>query len=513
MLTKEEELELQSLEAEEAGINPLNVVESAAQGATLSLGDELGAGINAGLDVMGVPGSGSMGNESFGQAYDRRLGSTSERMNEFSQEHPIVDIAAKMAGGGTLGAGKTLLQQAAVQAGLGGVESFGASEDKFTEEGAIDTTIGTGVAGGLSLLLGKLGRPARKLEDASTMSGRVSNKIGDVAERAETIADRRLITRAAETQNPVAKAVEAAQETIPLASDAPRIRNNLRKELNKAASESVGIPNPKGESLANTLDEARSFNSAAYKSVLDNTKIELPIDINTSLAEIINEDIKALGSSRDATNIVKKAMTRIANEIGADGKMGGKALQELRSEALAISRKAAASSDPNSSQLGKTVDKLVKVLDESIYTGLPDDDARMAWRKANEQFKAIKALEVRGVIHPATGDVSPHKLYSSLDKQFNGQIPQSHLADLTLLGKAPGMANSGTATRQLFGKLLTGGAGAGAVGASAAGLGFAPVASLAGSIGTSRGLSQISEHVPASMLGLLGGTTARSLDE
>ena len=123
-LTNEEELELQELEALEAGINPLNVLESAAQGATLSLGDELGAAVNAGLDYVGAPGAGITGNESLGQAFDRRLEETRERQSQFAEDHPVVDFGAKMAGGGLLGAGKTLLQQVEVQTGLGGIESL-----------------------------------------------------------------------------------------------------------------------------------------------------------------------------------------------------------------------------------------------------------------------------------------------------------------------------------------------------------------------------------------------------
>lgn len=518
-LTKAEEKELQDLEALQAqSINPLSVLEAASQGATLSLGDEIGAGINAGLDYMGIPGAGSQGNESYTQAFDRRLQETRDRQNQFSVEHGAIDIGAKIAGGLPLGAGKTLLEQVAYQGLLGGIESFGASEDKFSGKTTTDTAKGAGTSAAFSLMLGKLGRPARKLKDASRMTGRVSNEIADVAQRAETVANKRLITRAAETQTNTAKAIEAAQETIPFASDAPRIRNNLRKEINRAASESVGIANKKGESLANTLDEARSINRAAYKNVLDNTRVELPIDLNSDLAQIILEDVEALGSSRDAKNIVKKAMTRISRGVGLDGKMDGRSLQELRSEALAISRKTKLSADPNSNQLGKTVDKLVSTLDDAIYKGLPDDASRVKWRSANDQFKAIKLLETKGLIHKSTGDVSPHKLYSALDKQAGniGDIPQSNLVDLTLLGTAPGTANSGTATRQMLtntARTLTAGAGAGAAGAGAAGLGISPLLTLGGAIGGSRTLSNISENVPSGFLNYLGGSTARALDE
>lgn len=523
MLSREEEIELAELEALEAqatqeGVNPLQVLESASQGATLSLGDELGAGVNAGLDYMGFPGAGATGNESLGQAYDRRLEETRARQNQFATDHPAIDFGAKLVGGAPLGGGKNLLQQVAVQAGLGGAESFGASEDKFSEQGAIDTAIGAGTAGAFSGILGKMGRPKRQLKNPSMMTGRVSNEIADVAQRAEEVANRRLITRAAETQTAPTKAIEAMQETIPLASDAPRIRDNLRREINRAASESVGIPNPKGGSLANTLDEARSINNTAYNDVLDNTRVELPVDLNSDLANIILEDVEALGSSQDAKNIVKKAMSRIGSKTGFDGKMDGRELQKLRSEALAISRKAKLNTDPNSNQLEATVDKLVNKLDGAIYDGLPDDNARDAWRAANEQFKAIKLLETKGLIHKATGDVSPYKLYTALDKQAGniGRLPEGNLTDLSILGTAPGTANSGTATRQMLTKgagLLTGGAGAGAAGAAGAGLGVGPLLGLGGFIGGNRALSTISEHVPAGFLNYTGGSAARALEE
>ena len=252
--------------------------------------------------------------------------------------------------------------------------------------------------------------------------------------------------------------------------------------------------------------------------MLDNTRVELPIDINSDLAEIILEDVEALGSSQDAKNIVRKAMTRISTKTGFDGKMDGRELQKLRSEALAISRKAKLNTDPNSNQLEDTVDKLVNALDTAIYDGLPDDAARMKWRAANEQFKAIKLLETKGLIHKSTGDVSPHKLYSALDKQAGniGNIPQSNLADLSILGTAPGMANSGTATRQMLtnaARTLTAGAGAGAAGAGAAGLGVGPLLTLGSVLGGSRALSNISENIPAGFLNYTGGAAARSADE
>jgi hypothetical protein len=484
------------------------VIEGLAQGATTSLGEEVGSGVNAGIDqlgqLLGVDlGQGASGQESFGQAFDRRLGESRGRQRQFAGENRALDFGSRLlggiapslaTGGGTLGA------IAAKEAGLGALEGCGATEDKFSAQGALDTAIGGTLSGAATLGLGKLGRPSRMVD-------RVGQTISDVAERAEKRAGKRLITRAQEAGSITGDRVEAAIETIPLASSTRRIKDNFQKELTDKAIESIGQTASRSKKLTvDVLQDAKVGLGAKFNKIFSENKISVPKDFADTLIGIAENHSQKIGTSTDkkSINIVIDVADRIRAAMKG-GAVDGVSLQKIRSELLDLSRDATGTTK---TALKSTIGELTGFIDNTISAGL-DGKALSQWRKTNAQWKSLKALTANDfVVNPVTGDVSGKRLFAQLSKQAGGatQIPDSALGDLAKLSKIPGVGDSGTSGRQLLAQAITSSAGL------SSGLITGVLPQVLSSVAGIRLLDEVAQRAPARGLGLLAGATSRAGD-
>ena len=451
-------------------------LESFAQGATLSLGDELGAGVNAGIDQLGQAlgvdlGQGDSGSETMSQAFSRRLDETRARQKQFSTDEPVLDIGGRLVGGiGTSGltGGGRLLAIAAKEGGLGAIEGFGAAEDKLSSQALIDTAVSGTIGAALPASLGKIGRPGRVTKDPSRLSGRVSNEIGDVIARIEEKAGKRLATRAQEASSPAGKKIEAGLETIPFLSPTTKIKNNFFNELDKVSAESIGETLGKGKRMTtDTLLDAQDNLGAKFTDVFDKSNIAIPDNFDDKLIDIAGNHAQKIGTS--TTDAALDTVTDVSERItkAVDGSaINGKELQKVRSELLTLSRDA---NKAGNTALKDTYNDLSSLIDDTIEKGLPADKLT-AWRSTNEKWKALKALDVDGVVNAGDGGVSGLKLFRQLSKQAGGDknvkggIP---LNDLARFAKIADVPDSGTAARQLISgglrNILQGGAAGGAV--------------------------------------------------
>lgn len=158
--------------------------------------------------------------------------------------------------------------------------------------------------------------------------------------------------------------------------------------------------------------------------------------------------------------------------------MTGELYQDVRS---ILTRNAQSAFSSGDSQLGQSLKGIRDALDGAAERSVAAADSA-AWKEARNQYKALKAIQK--ATDTASGNISPLKLINELGrKNPNGMyfgIGDQTMPDLARVGKTfigDRLPDSGTAQRNFYMNLLTGGGGAlGALGVA----GAVPIAPLIG---------------------------------
>lgn len=149
-----------------------SALKGAEQGLTFGFADEIGAGIETGLDktqaLMNYFGladespsqvnarlkkegfTGDIGPTSAGEYFDKSLSENRKMYDEAKKANPKSFMGGNIAGGlapAVLTGGGSMGLQAAKGAAQGALAGFGNSEDKFSKQGLVDTAIGGGLGG------------------------------------------------------------------------------------------------------------------------------------------------------------------------------------------------------------------------------------------------------------------------------------------------------------------------------------------------------------------------------
>jgi len=238
----------------------LGITDRLSTATTLGLGDELGAGVNAGIDQIANTfgfdwGQGTMGDESFSQSYDRRVKSTRDRQEGFRQENPKTSLAVDVLGSlpatiATAGAAHPLVTQTA----LGATSGFGYGE------GLGDSLQRAGEGGLLSFGLSSMGfamqRPAtqrviaatadkalqaeKKLLSQRSTINNLKKKIyksGERVPRSVKAESKAIDRRLAETQKAIGDSMVAPLDTVATSSVGSRLASGAKNLTS-------GIPMP-----------------------------------------------------------------------------------------------------------------------------------------------------------------------------------------------------------------------------------------------------------------------------
>jgi len=501
-LSEAEKLELAALEQLEAesiapeqprpeqsgGDLALSGIETAANQMTAGFGDEIGAGINAAIDV----GTDYISGEPFSEAYTRRLEAVRERQKSLREDYPEVYYPSALAGGLALGAGMGG-NVVAREAALGAAEGFGSGE---TLEERVK---GAGMGFALSGATSKLGDVIGSVFQKPSASQRVADGIGEIAERVEKRAGKKLLTKAQITGSQTAKRIEAGLETLPVAGGATqRIKSDFQKELNRKAAQSIGIDADK--LTDDVISEASQKIDNLYTQATSANDIPVFPDAIMSMQDVIN-NVKKLPSRPDTAT---KIGDNIVDELSS-GTLTASRYNELSQDVRGALFKAQKAGDsPNARALGK----INEALDDIVQTGL-GDDALDQFKEARKLYRNFKLLTNKtGTINQATGDVSGKMLFNEMAKGGQGYKVSGELGDLARLSKIPGVGDSGTAQRLIPSLIATGIGTAGLAGAVDVSGG------MLGSIGAMRVVDELAQkgvpYVTEEGMGMLGGALQRA---
>lgn len=183
-------------------------------------------------------------------------------------------------------------------------------------------------------------------------------------------------------------------------------------------------------------------------------------------------------SSPTAKAAIDKALNLAARAEKQGGTIPGREYQTVRS---ALVKAADDAFGARNSELGQTLGAIREGLDDAAEASIKPEDAA-AWMKARSQWKLLKRVEKAA--DNASGNLSPKKFYNEMTrKDANAMIygrGNQTLPTLARVGKefiAEQVPNSGTAQRQMWQNMLSGGGGALGLGAAA---GMVPPAALLG---------------------------------
>ena len=494
-LSKAEQLELaalEQLEAETQAVEPVEqqeqtagqyaggALESLGQGLSLGFQDELTAGLTSAVT---------------GEDYENALRRTRLRQERFGELNPKTDIGARLAGNivtgiATGGVGGNVIAR---EAALGGIEGFGSAADDRLTGAAYGGAMGGAFAKGGDILGSVFSRPSA--------SQRVVDGIGEVAERAEKRAGKRLLTKAQRTGSASAKKIEAGLENLPIAGGATqRIKANFQEELNKKAAASIGQDATK--LTDDVLTQAQDDISEMYRAATIGREIPVYPDDIIAMADIV-DSVKKLPSRPDTAT---KIGDNIIDEL-MSGRITDARYQELSQDVRGALFKAQKAGDtPNM----KALSKINEALDSMVENGL-GGEALDQFKEARSLYRNFKVLTSKtGTINPATGDVSGKMLFNELAKGGKAHKVSGELGDLARLSKISGVGDSGTAARLLPTLAVGAIGGAGLAGA------LDVSGTMIGSIGAMRLLDEAAQAgVPgltAEGMGMLGGAVSRTLE-
>ena len=445
-----------------------------AQGATLGFGDEIGAGVNALADVA----MNRFPDESISDAYGRWKTQIGGDLAAAQSNSPYAYMGGQIAGGlapglaagAPLGASRAGI--AATQAGLGGLEAYGQDQNVLA---------GAALGGGFGYTGALMGR-----------SKRVADGIGEVAERAEQRAGRRLITRAQEANSAMGRRLEAATETLPFAAATKNIKEGFTDEISRAAARSIG--SDADRLTPNVLQAAKSRISGMFDDAIRGKTIPVSDEMVDTLVNTIDEYQKLPGASDKIVKLGEDLFNQLDQPMTADR------YQKLSSYFGKRIKSAATQGDYDQIE---ALGAIKESLDDMVESGLGQETLGK-FQEARGLYKKFMALtKNRHVIDPLTGEVSGRRLFGELAKQRKAyNVAGDELGDLATLASVKGVGDSGTANR-----LLLPLAGMGAV------AGYGDLSgSVAAGIGVTRMLDEIAQRTSSQTAGGLLGAVQRGIE-
>lgn len=473
-MTPEERAELEQRRAIKAsqpvqsqGPSAMGALESLGQGLSMGFQDEMRAGVQSVL-----PG---------GLGYDNELDRVRRQQQQFSENNPILDTGLKLGGNlisgiATGGAGANMMAR---EAGLGALEGIGTNENG---------NIGMDAASGA--LLGSIASKFGSLFGRPSASERVASGIGEIAERAEQRAGRRLITRAQEADSAMGKRIEAMTETLPFASATKGIKEGFQDEITDAAARSIGLPG--GALTQDALSKAKLDIGRQFDSAIKDKIIPISDDAVNGIVSIADEYQKLPGAGNQVRNMAED----LFNEL--DKPMTAARYQKLSSY---FGKKLKAASKKGDFDQIEAIGGMKDTLDNMVASGLGGESLDQ-FQKARGLYKNFMALTGnRYVVDQASGGVNGKRLFNELAKQKKAyNVAGDELGDLATLSTISGVGDSGTASRLLL--PLAG------VGAAA---GYGDLSgSLVGTIGATRVADELAQKLTTEGGSMLGGAIQRT---
>lgn len=372
-------------------------------------------------------------------AYQRQLGQDQQQ-----------DAALMSTTGGKLGdlAGNVAMSAVAPEeAGLTGAVASGAATGGLQPTTGNQSQLQNAVIGGLGGAAGDIG---------GRVLGRVAQPIRNVLD--DTRLQALQLLRANGVPVDVAQATgdKLAQTLKNAATDSPFINESKFPHIQQQAYNAAVLRTFGGDGTKATpavMDRADRRLGAIFDDIASRNPVTVDQPLLDDLADIHTAADREL-SATDAAPIRAQIDNAIDKAAGNDGKIDGKAYQNIRSS---LGRLAQGNRNGSVSHFAV---EIRGALDDALQRSVSPDDLDTLMR-ARTQYRAMKQVE--GAIQSGTDDISPAALANSIDTKANASQSVYGRGDQTLvrlanagkviLGK--GTANSGT-TRRFLGYMATG---------------------------------------------------------
>ena len=344
----------------------------------------------------------------------------------------------------------TLTGAGLLGAGMGAIQPVASDESRLT-----NTALGA--AGGLGgqVAANAIGRAIRPIQSS------LSPELSGLAAKAE--AQGIHLDIAQKTGSRPLAIVNSVLDNLPFTADKQAANSAVQRgEFNRAVLKTVGENSDTAG--PDVLNAARTRIGGQFNALSGRNSVTLGDDFVDALAKI-----------ESGTNAFTKPGVRDAVdkglEIAASGKLDGMTYQKIRST---LTKQSSDAFKGSNSELGQALKTIRDALDDAAGGSISAAD-KTAWGEARKQWQALKAVEQAAAPTSAdavAGNISPAKLSQAVmrgNKQgmVYGTGDQT-LPDLARIGQAfikDQIPNSGTAQRQMYQNLLTGGgAGAGLAG-------------------------------------------------
>lgn len=327
------------------------------------------------------------------------------------------------------------------------------------------TGAGFGAAGqGLANTIGRIVRPVRStLDDSVAPLAAKASKLGINLNAAQRTGSKAL------------RYLDSALDAMPFTGDKQAVlKGAQRKAWQKALLGQLGETSE--EATPAVLNAARKRIGGEFEEIAGRNVVQLADDFIDTLA---NAESKLTEfSPKSARTAIDKALNLAVRAEQSGGVIDGASYQTVRSSIQKAVDKAFSGGNTD---LARTLQSIRTGLDDAAEASINPGDAA-AWMKARSQWKLLKRIEK--AVDPTSGDISPKKLFNEMARKdvMNVKYGRGNqtTTDLAKIGRefiAENLPDSGTAQRQMWQNLLTGGGGAMGAGAL---MGMIPPAALLG---------------------------------
>lgn len=250
------------------------------------------------------------------------------------------------------------------------------------------------------------------------------------------------------TNSAPVRALQAASKYLPFAG-ASKSAQAQQEAFNRAVGRSFGADAP--QLTDDVMRSARGRLSQTFDDIYTRNDVEIGPDVVRRMAQVEREAFEDLTAPE--AQVVRNQLDKVMREAG-DGILTGKKYQAVRS---------ALQKAEDGGKIGRLVRKMRNELDDAAVASVSADDAaRLA--KVRSQWANLRTAEdALKQVSGAAGDIRPASLYPLIRKGATKEMRE--LAKIGQNVLKDGIGDSGTAQRQMYQNLLTGGAGLAAAGA------------------------------------------------
>lgn len=250
------------------------------------------------------------------------------------------------------------------------------------------------------------------------------------------------------TNSAPVRALQAASKYLPFAG-ASKSAQAQQEAFNRAVGRSFGADAP--QLSDDVMRAARNRLSQTFDDIYTRNDVEIGPDVVRRMAEVEREAFEDL-TQADA-QVVRNQLDKVLREAG-DGILTGKKYQALRS---------ALQKAEDGGKIGRLVRKMRNELDDAAVASVSADDAAQLAKVRSQWANLRTAEDALKQVSGAAGDIRPASLYPLIRKGATKEMRE--LAKIGQNVLKDGIGDSGTAQRQMYQNLLTGGAGLAAAGA------------------------------------------------